>query len=105
MWLPLVVLAVLSVLGGLVNLPFTHSLKRLEIWLEPSLYEHEAHLGVDGAGLWVLAIVAVAIGVIGIAGAYFVYIRSRSNPRSSKSRCSRMAGTSMRRCRLHGRPG
>jgi NADH-quinone oxidoreductase subunit L len=80
MWVPLVVLAALSVVGGLLNLPFTHSLKRLEIWLEPSLFEHEAHLGVDGAGLWALAIVAVAIGIVGIAGAYFVYIRSRVDP-------------------------
>jgi NADH-quinone oxidoreductase subunit L len=61
-------------------MPFTDSLKRLEIWLEPSLFEHEAHLGVDGAGLWVLAIVAVAVGIIGIAGAYFVYWRSRVDP-------------------------
>ncbi|MEO8696490.1 MAG: NADH-quinone oxidoreductase subunit L [Acidimicrobiales bacterium] len=80
MWLPLVVLAGLSVVGGFLNLPFTDSLKRLEIWLEPSLFEHEAHLGVDGAGLWVLAIVAVGVGTIGIAGAYFVYVRSRVDP-------------------------
>ncbi|HUP72882.1 MAG TPA: NADH-quinone oxidoreductase subunit L [Acidimicrobiales bacterium] len=80
MWLPLVVLAGLSVVGGIVNLPFTHSLKRLEIWLEPSLFEHEAHLNVDGAGLWVLAIVAVATSALGIAGAYLVYIRRRVDP-------------------------
>ena len=100
MWVPLVVLAALSVVGGLINLPFTHSLKRLEIWLEPSLFEHEAHLGVDGAGLWVLAIVAVAIGIVGIAGAYFVYIKSRVDPaRSRTAACSRTAGTTTRPCR------
>jgi NADH-quinone oxidoreductase subunit L len=80
MGVPLVVLAALSVVGGLVNLPFTHSLKRLEIWLEPSLFEHEAHLGVSGGGLWLLAAVAVAIGLAGIAGAYFVYVKARVDP-------------------------
>ena len=80
MWLPLVVLAALSVVGGLINLPFTDSLKRLEIWLEPSLFEHEAHLGVGGGGLWALAIVAVAVGLVGIGGAYLVYIKTRVDP-------------------------
>jgi len=80
MSLPLVVLAALSVVGGLINLPFTDSLKRLEIWLEPSLFDHEAHLGVGGGGLWALAIVAVAVGLVGIGGAYFVYLKARVDP-------------------------
>jgi NADH-quinone oxidoreductase subunit L len=80
MWVPLVVLAALSIVGGLINLPFTHSLKRLEIWLEPSLFEHETHLGVSGGGLWVLAIVAVVVGLIGIAAAYAVYLQARVEP-------------------------
>ena len=80
MWVPLVVLAGLSVIGGLINLPFTHSLKRLEIWLEPSLFEHETHLGVSGGGLWLLAIIAIVISLAGIAAAYFVYLKGRVEP-------------------------
>ena len=80
MSVPLVVLAALSVVGGLINLPFTDSLKRLEIWLEPSLFDHEAHLGVGGGGLWALAIIAVAVGLVGIGGAYFVYLKARVDP-------------------------
>ena len=80
MWLPLVVLAALSVVGGLINLPFTHSLKRLEIWLEPSLFEHEAHLGVDSSGMWALAIVATVVGIAGIGAAFLVYVKARIDP-------------------------
>jgi len=67
------------VVGGLINLPFTDSLKRLEIWLEPSLFEHEAHLGVGGGGLWALAIVAVAVGLV-VSVRILVYIKTRVDP-------------------------
>jgi hypothetical protein len=61
-------------------MPFTDSLKRLEIWLEPSLFEHEAHLGVDGPGIAALAVVASIVGLVGIGAAYVVYQRSRVDP-------------------------
>ena len=60
MGLPLVVLAVLSVLGGLIQLPFSTATKRLEGWLEPTLFGNEVHLSVGTGTLWVLAAVAVA---------------------------------------------
>ena len=42
MTVPLVVLAVLSIVGGLINLPFSHDLQFLELWLEPSLGQRGA---------------------------------------------------------------
>ena len=44
------------------------------------MFEHEAPLGVGAGGLWALAVVAVAIGAVGITGAYFVYRRGRVDP-------------------------
>jgi NADH:ubiquinone oxidoreductase subunit 5 (subunit L)/multisubunit Na+/H+ antiporter MnhA subunit len=80
MLFPLVALAALSVVGGLINLPFTDSLKRLEIWLEPSLFEHEGHLGMSGTSLWLFAVLAIVFAAVGIAAAYFVYLRGRVEP-------------------------
>jgi NADH-quinone oxidoreductase subunit L len=80
MLVPLVALAGLSIVGGVINLPFTDSVKRLETWLEPSLFEHEAHLGVGGGGLWLLAAISVAVGLIGIAAAVMVYLKGRVRP-------------------------
>jgi len=75
MTIPLVVLAVLSVVGGALNLPFADGLKRLEHWLAPTIVE-EHHL--PGAGtLWVLAIIAVVVAIAGIWFAAQVYLRRR----------------------------
>ena len=55
MTVPLVVLSLFAVVGGLINLPFSDDLKRLEHWLEPVVHgaEHHAHpLGVDPGGSW-----------------------------------------------------
>ena len=81
MALPLVVLAGLSIAGGALNLPFSHSLKRLEIWLAPSLYENEEHLHISSNAQWTLAIIAVIIGLLGIAAAGAVYLRGKVAPR------------------------
>ena len=81
MTLPLVVLAILSVVGGLMQLPFAPSLKFLEQWLEPSLFGNEVHLGLGAGMLWVLAAVAVAGGLVGIAVAVAAYERRRIDHR------------------------
>ncbi|MDO8391125.1 MAG: NADH-quinone oxidoreductase subunit L [Actinomycetota bacterium] len=65
---PLVVLAVLSLVGGAMNLPFKTTTERLALWLEPVVGVHES----DTAKL-PLALVAIAVGLVGIAGAYAVY--------------------------------
>ena len=77
MTVPLVVLAGLSVLGGLVQLPFSSTTKRLEHWLEPTLFHNEVHLSIGGGTLWVLAVVAVACGAAGIAVAVAAYGQRR----------------------------
>ncbi len=77
MTVPLVVLAGLSVLGGLVQLPFSSTTKRLEHWLEPTLFHNEVHLSIGDGTLWVLAVVAVAGGAVGIAVAVAAYGQRR----------------------------
>ena len=77
MWVPLVALASLALLGGLLNLPFTGDTKILEQWLEPSLFGNE-HIATSGAaGKWTLAIMSIVAAVIGVIGAAAVYIRRR----------------------------
>ncbi len=73
MTLPLVALAGLAMVGGVINLPFTHSTKLLEQWLEPVIGTHE--LGVEGPSLIALAVVATLVAVGGIALAVLVYVR------------------------------
>ncbi|NNC79609.1 MAG: NADH-quinone oxidoreductase subunit L [Acidimicrobiales bacterium] len=76
---PLIVLAALSVVGGVLNLPFTKGLHFLEHWLEPALY-HE-HVISAGAGTkFLLAILAIMAGVVGIAAAVAVYISHDRDP-------------------------
>ena len=73
MTVPLMVLAGLSVVGGLVNTPFKTT---LEHFLDP-VFEavHLAHAP-DGSLAWILAAVSVAAGIIGIGAAILRY-RSR----------------------------
>jgi NADH-quinone oxidoreductase subunit L len=80
MTVPLVVLAIASAVGGLLNLPFTHDLKFLEKWLEPVL-AHPHELSFGGGQLWLLAIIATAGAVFGIAVSYLVYLKGKVDPR------------------------
>ena len=77
MTFPLVLLAVLSTMGGVLNLPFGDRWLLLEKWLEPSfgeaLHAHEA----SGSLEFVLAVVATAAVVAGIAIAYVRWYRGR----------------------------
>ncbi len=72
MVLPLVVLAVLSFAGGFINMPFSVSTERLTTWLEPVLGVHET----DTAKL-PLALIAVAVGLVGIGIGFLVYYFKR----------------------------
>ena len=75
MWIPLVVLAGLSVVGGVMQLPFSKDLHFLEKWLEPVIEFGEA----DIKGTWaydnkyVLLGIAVVVALSGIAASVLVY--------------------------------
>ncbi len=72
MTLPLVGLAVLSAVGGLINTPWLPS---LEHFLEPAFENVEqAHLP-EAATQWVLAAISVAAGLFGILVAWRRYLR------------------------------
>jgi len=75
---PLVVLALLSIVGGALNLPFTDNLKFLERWLAPVVEEAQRQLPADITGLkWTLAIVATLAAVGGIVLGMLVYLKHR----------------------------
>jgi NADH-quinone oxidoreductase subunit L len=77
MTLPLAVLAVLALVGGAIQLPFTSSTKRLEHWLLPVVEVGEHHLTSGTSTKWALAGVAVASGIVGITVAYVLFLKRR----------------------------
>ena len=77
MTFPLVALAVLSVVGGLIQLPFSSSTKRLEHWLEPATFHNETHLHLSGSTLWVLALLALVSVGIGIGIGLSTYLKGK----------------------------
>jgi NADH-quinone oxidoreductase subunit L len=78
MWIPLAVLAVLSVVGGALNLPFSHQWELLLRWLEPVLGEENIH-HFDGNKV-VLAVAATAAAVAGIALGWNAWGRRADRP-------------------------
>jgi NADH-quinone oxidoreductase subunit L len=80
MTLPLVVLALLTVAGGVINLPLFGDTLFLEHWLEPVLEGTGAHLD-EATGTKVgLAVVAAIAGVAGILLARRVYLERKLEP-------------------------
>jgi NADH-quinone oxidoreductase subunit L len=79
MLFPLVVLSVLSVVGGGMQLPFSKDLHFLEHWLEPVIEGAER----DIKGTWaydnkyVLLGVAIVVALLGIALSVLVYVKRR----------------------------
>ena len=74
---PLVALAGLVLLGGLLNLPFGKAMF-LEHWLEPVFEESLHHLDPKVEHIrWVLAGLAIAAAVTGLVIAYAIFVRSR----------------------------
>ncbi len=71
MTVPLLALAVLSLVGGLVNTPFRLG---LEHFLEPAFEGVELAHAPEGALLWILAAVSVLAGVVGILIAGILYL-------------------------------
>jgi NADH-quinone oxidoreductase subunit L len=74
---PLVVLAILSIVGGVINLPFNDDVHFLEHFLEPVLGANEAEIAVSTGAKVALAAVAIGAGLVGIALAAVVYLRHR----------------------------
>ena len=80
MTLPLVLLSGAAIVAGVMNLPFSKDLHFLEKWLEPSLFGNKHKLGLSGGELWILAVIAIVIGALGIAAAVAIYLRKRIAP-------------------------
>ena len=80
MTLPLMVLALLAAVGGGLNLPFTSELHFLEHWLEPSLFGHEVHVTASASTKWILAFIAIAVGIVAIVAAFRVYLAGAVDP-------------------------
>ena len=80
MLFPLIVLSVLSVIGGAMQLPFTKKLHFLEHWLAPVVEESEADIHHTWAyeNKYVLLMVAVLIAATGIAAAFAVYAKKKA---------------------------
>jgi NADH-quinone oxidoreductase subunit L len=74
---PLVVLAILSIVGGVINLPFNERVDFLEDFLHPVLGVNEAEIAVSTTAKVALAAVAIGAGLVGIALASVVYLRKR----------------------------
>jgi NADH-quinone oxidoreductase subunit L len=77
MTVPLVILSVGVVFGGLLNLPFSSGTKFLEDWLDPVVGDAAHVLSLSGAQQWLFAIVSAAVAVGGIYVAWLVYDRRR----------------------------
>ena len=77
---PLVVLAALAVLGGLVNLPFHPSLDFLERWLDPVVGATLLHHHFSTGALWLFSIVDAALALGGVAVAAALWRRRSDRP-------------------------
>ncbi len=76
MTIPLIVLAVLAGLGGLLNLPFT-GWPVLEHWLEPVFGHNLRHVTAGGGTKVMLALTAVVAAGVGVLIAAAIYRRHR----------------------------
>jgi NADH-quinone oxidoreductase subunit L len=76
---PLVVLAGLSIVGGALQLPFSHSTKFLEHWLEPVIHHSEVSIAGSWAesNKWLLLVVAVLVAVCGVVASVAVYAKGK----------------------------
>jgi len=77
MTIPLVVLACLAVVAGILNLPFGKDWHFLGHWLEPSLFGNEAHVDVSASTTFILALVAIGVGLTAIAAAGMIYYKKK----------------------------
>ena len=76
MWVPLVVLAGLSVVGGALNLPFSKDIMFLDHWLEPVVGEWSAKT--PEVSKLLMALIAIAASLLGLGLAYLVYAKQKA---------------------------
>jgi NADH-quinone oxidoreductase subunit L len=80
MSLPLVVLGLLSALGGLINLPVHPDLDFLDRWLHPvfaaRLFQHQWSLG----GVWTFALIDSVLALIGVGLAISLWAHTYERP-------------------------
>jgi len=81
MTLPLVVLAALAAVGGLLLLPFG-SLHPLETWLEPVFGDRLHELSLSGSSQLAFALGTVVLALVGIAIAYLIYLGHKAREES-----------------------
>jgi NADH-quinone oxidoreductase subunit L len=81
MTVPLVVLAVLAAVGGILNLPFTENTEFLNKWLEPVVGANQAHLDLSGLQLTIELVVSTIFALTGIAIAYAIYMKHKYDAR------------------------
>jgi len=84
MTLPLVVLAVLSLLGGLLNLPWAHS-SSLEGFLSPTFGFVPVVATSSTFAQWGLALVDVAAAIIGLVAAFTIWRGVSESPKFTPS--------------------
>jgi NADH-quinone oxidoreductase subunit L len=79
MLFPLIVLAGLSIVGGVIQLPFTKDLHFLEKWLHPVVEFGEADIHTSWAyeNKYLLLVIAAAVALAGIATSFLVYSKNR----------------------------
>jgi len=77
---PLLILAGLAAVAGVLNLPFAHDLHFLGNWLSPSLFGNKAELTTSAGTKWVLAIVAIVVVAVAIMAAIRMYLRGQGDP-------------------------
>ena len=75
MLIPLVVLAGLAIVGGAINLPFSHTTERLTLWLEPVLGTRES-----ATAKLPLAVIATVVALIGITASIMIYAKHKAKP-------------------------
>jgi NADH-quinone oxidoreductase subunit L len=79
MVLPIVTLALLSIVGGLVNIPL-RGLTHLDSWLEPVFHGATTPVAETFAGAAALSATAVVFGAVGILVAFVFYRRGLRSP-------------------------
>jgi NADH-quinone oxidoreductase subunit L len=78
MAIPLIVLAGLATIGGLLNLPFGGFV--LEHFLHPVFGDRLREVGIGSGTKFALGAVAVLIGLLGIGIAYLIYLKHAAKP-------------------------
>ncbi len=113
MLLPLVALAGLAIVGGFMNTPFSKKFEFLAKWLESAkipgtemgAFVGEHHSAVAGGTKFVLALIAIACGLAGIAIGWKFWSRSASNPQLEPALLQRAYGVDNIYSALVEKPG